>query len=209
MFELLGFAGIVISVLAYLPQVVHLAREHCSAGVSGRAWSMWLASSVMVGALALHRHDPVFILLQVSTLLSASVIVVLVHRYRGMICETHALAAREAATTSTRRRTSSSDRLRARQLAKHGASGRQRPVDVVARCLRRLGEQVDRHTVDRQRLEDEPLIGRQGPELVAHKLRQRRSTAPARGAKPAFLSLTAVSRMANFAAQVANRLLPP
>ena len=31
----------------------------------------------MVGALALHRHDPVFILLQVSTLLSATVIVVL------------------------------------------------------------------------------------------------------------------------------------
>lgn len=98
MFELLGFAGIVISVLAYLPQVIHLAREHCSAGVSARAWSMWLVSSLMVGALALHRHDAVFILLQVSTLLSASVIVVLVHRYRGMICLTHALAAREAAT---------------------------------------------------------------------------------------------------------------
>jgi lipid-A-disaccharide synthase-like uncharacterized protein len=97
MFELIGLAGIVISVLAYLPQVVHLARQHCSAGVSGRAWSMWLASSVMVGALAVHRHDPVFILLQVSTLVSATTIVFLVHRYRGMICETHALAARQAA----------------------------------------------------------------------------------------------------------------
>jgi lipid-A-disaccharide synthase-like uncharacterized protein len=97
MFELIGIAGIVISVFAYLPQVVHLAHQHCSAGVSSRAWWMWLASSVMVGALALHRHDPVFILLQVTTLLSATVIVVLVHRYRGMICATHALAAREAA----------------------------------------------------------------------------------------------------------------
>jgi uncharacterized protein with PQ loop repeat len=97
LFELLGIAGIVLSVLAYLPQVIHLARQHCSAGVSSRAWSMWLASSIMVGALALHRHDPVFILLQVSTLLSAAVIVVLVHRYRGMICEAHALAARETA----------------------------------------------------------------------------------------------------------------
>lgn len=97
MFELVGLFGIVISVLAYLPQVVHLAHQRCSAGVSGRAWSMWLASSVMIGVVAIHRHDPVFILLQVSTLLSATVIVVLVHRYRGMICETHALAAREAA----------------------------------------------------------------------------------------------------------------
>ena len=97
MFELIGLAGIVITVLAYLPQVIHLARQHCSAGVSGRAWSMWLASSVMVGALALHRHDPVFILLQLSTLASATVIVVFVYRYRGMICTTHALAALEAA----------------------------------------------------------------------------------------------------------------
>jgi lipid-A-disaccharide synthase-like uncharacterized protein len=96
-FELLGLAGIAISVLAYLPQVVHLARQHCSAGVSGRAWAMWLISSLMVGALALHRHDPVFILLQVSTLISATAIVVLVHRYRGMVCVTHALAAREIA----------------------------------------------------------------------------------------------------------------
>lgn len=97
MFELIGVAGVAISVLAYLPQVVHLARQHCSAGVSGRAWAMWFASSLMVGIVAVHRHDPVFILLQVSTLMSATVIVVLVRRYRGMICVTHALAAREAA----------------------------------------------------------------------------------------------------------------
>ncbi len=83
-------AGIAISVLAYLPQVAHLAREHCSAGVSGRAWAMWLASSLLVGALAVHRRDLVFILLQFSTLTSAAVILVLVHRYRGTVCEAHA-----------------------------------------------------------------------------------------------------------------------
>jgi lipid-A-disaccharide synthase-like uncharacterized protein len=97
MFELLGLVGVIISVLAYLPQMIHLAREHCSAVVSGRAWAMWLASSLMVGALALHRHDAVFILLQASTLASAAVIVVLAHRYRGMVCATHALAARQVA----------------------------------------------------------------------------------------------------------------
>lgn len=57
MFELLGVLGIAISMLAYLPQVIHLAREHCSAGVSGQAWGMWLVSSLLIGALALHRHD--------------------------------------------------------------------------------------------------------------------------------------------------------
>jgi lipid-A-disaccharide synthase-like uncharacterized protein len=88
-FELLGITGIAISVAAYLPQVVHLAREHCSAGVSRRAWTMWLASSVLVGALAVHRGDSVFILLQASSLTSAAAILFLARRYRGMLCATH------------------------------------------------------------------------------------------------------------------------
>src|SRR5436190_12201891 len=104
MFEVIGVIGIAISVLAYLPQVVHLAREHCSAGVSGRAWGMWLASSLLVGALALHRHDVVFILLQLSTLTSAAVILVLVHRYRGMICAAHVSAYRRAVADDDARR---------------------------------------------------------------------------------------------------------
>jgi lipid-A-disaccharide synthase-like uncharacterized protein len=90
LFEFLGIAGISIGVVAYVPQVVHLAREHCSAGVSGRAWAMWLTSSLLIGALALHRHDPVFIALQASSLTSTAVIVFLTHRYRGMACEGHA-----------------------------------------------------------------------------------------------------------------------
>jgi uncharacterized protein with PQ loop repeat len=89
--EVIGVVGIAISVLAYLPQVVHLAKEHCSAGVSGRAWAMWLLSSVLIGALAVHRRDLVFILLQVSTMTSAAIILSLARRYRGMVCEGHAV----------------------------------------------------------------------------------------------------------------------
>lgn len=90
MFEVLGVIGIGLSVAAYVPQVVHLAREHCSAGISSRSWAMWLVSATMIGALALHRQDIVFILLQFSTLTSAGVILFLARRYRGMACETHA-----------------------------------------------------------------------------------------------------------------------
>jgi lipid-A-disaccharide synthase-like uncharacterized protein len=89
-FELAGFAGIAIGVLAYVPQVVHLAREHCSAGVSSRAWAMWLTSSLLIGALALHRRDPVFVALQASSLSSTVAILFLTLRYRGMVCESHA-----------------------------------------------------------------------------------------------------------------------
>jgi lipid-A-disaccharide synthase-like uncharacterized protein len=89
MLELVGFAGISVSALAYAPQVIHLAREHCSAGVSVRAWAMWLAGSLLVGVVALERRDPVFIALQLSTLASAAVIVMLARRYRGMRCASH------------------------------------------------------------------------------------------------------------------------
>ena|SRR5918994_4301566 len=81
-FEMLGVAGIAISMLAYVPQVVHLGREHCSAGVSRRAWAMWLLSSMLIGTLAIYRRDPVFILLQASTLTSAAIILFLAHKYR-------------------------------------------------------------------------------------------------------------------------------
>jgi lipid-A-disaccharide synthase-like uncharacterized protein len=88
-FEVLGIVGIAISVAAYVPQVVHLGREHCSAGVSSRAWAMWLAGGVLVGALAVHRRDPVFMMLQASSLTSAGLILFLARRYRGMVCANH------------------------------------------------------------------------------------------------------------------------
>jgi lipid-A-disaccharide synthase-like uncharacterized protein len=101
-FEMLGVAGIAISMLAYVPQVVHLGREHCSAGVSRRAWAMWLLSSVLIGTLAVYRQDPVFILLQVSTLTSAAVILFLAHKYRGMVCAWHRPLPAEIAEFSDR-----------------------------------------------------------------------------------------------------------
>jgi lipid-A-disaccharide synthase-like uncharacterized protein len=90
MFEILGVVGIAISVAAYVPQVVHLGREHCSAGVSTLTWAMWLTSGLLVGALAVHRRDPVFILLQLSSLTSTAVILLLARKYQGMTCATHA-----------------------------------------------------------------------------------------------------------------------
>ena len=95
MFEVVGIAGIAISVLAYVPQVVHLARERCSAGISIRAWLMWLVSSLLIGCVAVHRHDPVFILLQLSGMTSAAVILFFGHKYRGLVCDAHMHSLRE------------------------------------------------------------------------------------------------------------------
>jgi lipid-A-disaccharide synthase-like uncharacterized protein len=102
-FEILGIAGITISMLAYVPQVVHLGKEHCSAGVSRRAWAMWLVASLLVGALAVHRGDLVFIGLQASTLASAALILFLAQRYRGMACKAHAANPARKLTATKRR----------------------------------------------------------------------------------------------------------
>jgi uncharacterized protein with PQ loop repeat len=90
MFEILGTIGVAIAVIAYVPQIVHLGREHCSAGVSSPAWMLWLVSSLLIGALAVERREPVFIALQVINLISIALTLVLARRYRGMVCEFHA-----------------------------------------------------------------------------------------------------------------------
>ena len=94
MLEGLGIVGIAISVIAYLPQIAHLGKKHCSAGISRRAWTMWLVSSLLVGALAIDRGDPVFILLQASTHGVRGRHSIFGHRYRGMVCEFHSLSVR-------------------------------------------------------------------------------------------------------------------
>ena len=100
MFQILGILGVAISVAAYVPQVVHLWREGCSAGVSSRAWAMWLISSVLILTLALHQGEPVFIALQVINLASITVTLLLARKYRGMVCDFHAhLASRPTTTT--------------------------------------------------------------------------------------------------------------
>ncbi|MGH8946237.1 MAG: PQ-loop domain-containing transporter [Acidimicrobiia bacterium] len=88
-FEILGMVGIGLSVVAYLPQVSHLTREHCSSGISTRAWSLWLASSFLVGALAVYRGDFVLISLAATSLLSSTAILILALRFRGRACDTH------------------------------------------------------------------------------------------------------------------------
>jgi hypothetical protein len=50
---------------------------------------MWLASGLLIGALAVQRRDPVFILLQITNLTSTALVLVLSWRYRGMACAAH------------------------------------------------------------------------------------------------------------------------
>lgn len=87
--QALGFAGALIVAMGYLPQIVHIAREGCSAGVSLKAWALWLVSSVLIFAHAFAVVDPVFIVLQSVNILAIVAIIILARRYQRAVCKTH------------------------------------------------------------------------------------------------------------------------
>jgi hypothetical protein len=87
--SILGFGGTVVAAIGYLPQIVHLAGEHCSAGVSVKAWYLWLLSSVLIATHAFVVLNAVFIALQVVNIFAICTIIVLAKRYEGMVCSRH------------------------------------------------------------------------------------------------------------------------
>ncbi len=87
--EWLGFAAITLSVLAYVPQITHLIKEHCSAGLSPRAYCMWVVSSVLLLTYSIVKEDPVFISLQGYHAGAGALILFFCLRYKGQLCEEH------------------------------------------------------------------------------------------------------------------------
>lgn len=89
MTELLGLVGAAIAVLAYLPQILHLAKEHCTAGISRWAFSLWLLSSILITIHAVKLGDLVFITLGSAQIVLISVILYYCSRYQGQYCAVH------------------------------------------------------------------------------------------------------------------------
>src|SRR5712692_1330013 len=87
--ESLGFAGTGGVAVAYVPQIIHLYREHCSAGISLKAYLLWCVSSILFLIHAAMIHDTVFTLAQVVNLADIAVITILVKRYGRHVCLLH------------------------------------------------------------------------------------------------------------------------
>ena len=84
-----GFAGTIIVIIAYLPQIVHLVKAQCSAGISIKAYALWLLSSFLLLAHAFNLNDAVFISLQSYQLGATMTIVVFAWKYKNSTCELH------------------------------------------------------------------------------------------------------------------------
>jgi len=85
-YELLGFLGTLLIVIAYVPQIRHILKEHCSGGVSRRAWLLWLAASILILTYALSTQDNVFILLQFVNIIAIVIILFLIRSYHAQVC---------------------------------------------------------------------------------------------------------------------------
>lgn len=86
---ILGMAGALIAAYAYYPQIKHLLSQHCSAGISGRAYALWFVSSILVTINAVSIGSAVFILLGIVQIGSTGVIYVFSRKYAGMVCPYH------------------------------------------------------------------------------------------------------------------------
>jgi uncharacterized protein with PQ loop repeat len=86
---ILGFTGAGLAGAAYIPQISHLIRARCSAGISRLAFAAWLLASFLVTARAIAIHAGVFIVLGGIQIIATTLIVFYATRYKGSYCPSH------------------------------------------------------------------------------------------------------------------------
>lgn len=87
--ELAGYAGAGLAGAAYLPQVAHMIRERCVAGISLRAFLVWFVASSLVLLHAVSTRDVPFIALGVVQTTATGFIAIYVARNAGRYCPSH------------------------------------------------------------------------------------------------------------------------
>jgi PQ loop repeat len=98
--EIAGFAGAGLAGAAYVPQIAHLIRARCSAGISRLAFEVWLLASVLVTARALAIGAGVFIVLGGIQIVATALIMLFAARYQGRPCPRHLSRPSTASTTT-------------------------------------------------------------------------------------------------------------
>jgi uncharacterized protein with PQ loop repeat len=87
--EIAGFAGTGLAGVAYVPQISHLIRAHCAAGISRLAFAVWLLASVLVTVRAVAIGAGVFIVLGGIQIVATALIMFYSVRYKDMPCPSH------------------------------------------------------------------------------------------------------------------------
>ena len=87
--QILGFVGTGLVIAGYIPQIVHLIKERCTAGLSIVAFSLWCSAALLFLIHATMIGDAVFIGVQTVNLVAGGLIVGFCKRYEGEVCSFH------------------------------------------------------------------------------------------------------------------------
>ena len=123
--EIAGFAGAGVAGAAYVPQIRHLVKAHCSAGISPPAFEAWLLAALLTTAHAIAIHAGVFIVLGGIQIVATALIMFYAARYKDTACLSH-FPGQPAAKAATGTRTPGSEpgarRQAGRSIAESAAS---------------------------------------------------------------------------------------
>lgn len=84
--EILGLIGATLIAIAYIPQIRHIIKEHCTGGVSLRAWLIWLIGTILILIHALTTEDLVFKIIEIVSLIAVLVILICIKVYGKRVC---------------------------------------------------------------------------------------------------------------------------
>jgi uncharacterized protein with PQ loop repeat len=84
--EIAGFAGAGLVGAAYIPQISHLIRARCSAGISRLAFEGWLLAAVLTTVRAIAINAGVFIALGGIQIVATVLIMFYAMRYKDTPC---------------------------------------------------------------------------------------------------------------------------
>ncbi len=87
--QVLGFVATALVVAGYVPQIVHLVKERCTAGISLPAFSMWVLASFLFLIHAAVIGDVVFVAVQTVNVVAGGLIVGFCRKYKGEVCPFH------------------------------------------------------------------------------------------------------------------------
>ena len=87
--EIAGFAGAGLAGAAYIPQISHLIRARCSAGISRLAFEVWLLAALLTTSHAIAIHAGVFIVLGGIQIVATAFILLCAARYEDTPCPVH------------------------------------------------------------------------------------------------------------------------
>lgn len=87
--DIIGLTGALLAGYAYLPQITHLLRERCAAGISRGAFGLWLVASLLVTVNAVFIGSLVFTFLGLVQISATAVIWHYSGKYQGNYCPSH------------------------------------------------------------------------------------------------------------------------